>query len=320
MSAQPSPKRRKTGHGSAPVKDLYEARADLYYDDGNIIIAAEDAAFKVHRTILSQHSQVFKDMFVMDSAAEEGEIFDGCPVVRVSEKPRHMGFFLQAIYGVIKMDDELEWEDAECLVIVARRYAADGILEDLKSCLDRLVPITLKEFDAKWASGDNAWVYYGTRYLEMIVADEDLPHLTSCLCILYYIDLHEDGMWRPREIVPRYFRGLTLLSTEVPRFIFKVIAPKADGSACCQKAWQQILREAQQDCLMTGKFLRQHHPLDFIRDLPQRRAGRELCWECFIGFKDSAQRYREDLWSRLPQIFELGDSWEKWHTYCNQWE
>ncbi|KIJ54971.1 hypothetical protein M422DRAFT_42150 [Sphaerobolus stellatus SS14] len=313
MSAQPSPKRRKTGHDTAAA--VFH-KAILYYDDGNIIIVVrDDMAFKVHRTILCQHSQVFRDMFVVGSETEEGERFDGCPVVRVSESTVEMGIFLQTLYGKINMDSDLTSDHARLLVRVARKYAADGILENLKSYLDHLLPMTLKEFDAKWASRDRSWVYDGIQYLKAIVNNEDLPHLTSSLCILYYIDLSADERWKFCEIIPRYFRGLTLLSTEVPRFIFKVIAPKADGSACCQKAWKQILREAQEDCLMTKKFLRQHHPLDFIRDLPQGRAGRELCWECFIGFKDSAQKYREDLWSRLPQIFELGDSWDKWHNY-----
>ncbi|KIJ22243.1 hypothetical protein M422DRAFT_277423 [Sphaerobolus stellatus SS14] len=36
----------------------------VYHDDGNIVIVAEDIAFRVHRTFLSGRSEIFRDMFI----------------------------------------------------------------------------------------------------------------------------------------------------------------------------------------------------------------------------------------------------------------
>ena len=36
---------------------------EVWFDDGNIILVAENKAFRVHRSMLVRHSQVFKDLF-----------------------------------------------------------------------------------------------------------------------------------------------------------------------------------------------------------------------------------------------------------------
>lgn len=60
-------------------------RADrVWFDDGNVVVQAEQTLFKVHKSILALHSTVFKDMFSIPQPPPEGEIMvEGCPVVRV---------------------------------------------------------------------------------------------------------------------------------------------------------------------------------------------------------------------------------------------
>lgn len=51
---------------SPPVTQTTVSKVDClnpWKDYGNIVLAAEGKYFRVHRSILSAHSEVFKDMF-----------------------------------------------------------------------------------------------------------------------------------------------------------------------------------------------------------------------------------------------------------------
>jgi hypothetical protein len=60
------------------------SRTYLWFDDGNIILHAESTQFRVHRSILSASSSVFRDMFSLPQPENEN-VVDRCPVVRVSD-------------------------------------------------------------------------------------------------------------------------------------------------------------------------------------------------------------------------------------------
>ena len=84
-----------------PNPDLPEAIAlkrheALYFDDGNIVLAAKDIAFRVYRGLLAAQSTVFADMFV---AAESGARVqcDDCPMVELSDSPHDLAHLLSVL-------------------------------------------------------------------------------------------------------------------------------------------------------------------------------------------------------------------------------
>ncbi|KAI0783930.1 hypothetical protein BC629DRAFT_1518202 [Irpex lacteus] len=58
---------------------------EFWFEDGNIVLVAEGTGFRVHRGVLSRHSEVFRDMFLVPQPAEGEETIEGCPVVRLTE-------------------------------------------------------------------------------------------------------------------------------------------------------------------------------------------------------------------------------------------
>ena len=75
---------------------------DLYFDDGSIVISANQTSgdlvyFRVHKSLLSKQSTVFKDMFSLPSPTEV-DTYDGLPLVHVHDDAAHFKQFLQAIY------------------------------------------------------------------------------------------------------------------------------------------------------------------------------------------------------------------------------
>lgn len=76
-------------------------RSDVWYDDGNIILQAEQVQFKVLRSILAEISSVFRDMFSLPQptvAQYEAEMVYGCPIVHLSDSAEEVQLVLEAIF------------------------------------------------------------------------------------------------------------------------------------------------------------------------------------------------------------------------------
>ena len=82
-----------------------ERDPQFWLRDGNIVIVAQCTAFRVHESVLSLHSNVFRDLFLMPQPLEVNEddaAFEGTHVVRVSDTSCDLREFLRAIYGQTK--------------------------------------------------------------------------------------------------------------------------------------------------------------------------------------------------------------------------
>jgi hypothetical protein len=99
---------------------------DFCYEDGSIILLAEETtAFKVHKSILCQHSSVFRDMLslplssgvndlavLVSAAAGETDSAAPVPVVSLAQDE------VPAIAGVLKAIYDNRWMDPCSLLTV----------------------------------------------------------------------------------------------------------------------------------------------------------------------------------------------------------
>lgn len=86
---------------------LSSNRGDPWFEDGNIILSVEDdhgyvlKAFKVHRGVLARQSEVFNDMFVIPrptTSSDPVDQIDGCPIVRLHDRPNELSYLIKALY------------------------------------------------------------------------------------------------------------------------------------------------------------------------------------------------------------------------------
>ncbi|KAL1742354.1 hypothetical protein HDZ31DRAFT_43434 [Schizophyllum fasciatum] len=70
---------------------------DLCFDDGNIIITAEDSRFRVHRSILSARSSFFASLFALPPH-RDNPTWEGLPVIELPDKAFEVAHFLRAIF------------------------------------------------------------------------------------------------------------------------------------------------------------------------------------------------------------------------------
>ncbi|EPT05730.1 hypothetical protein FOMPIDRAFT_1084668, partial [Fomitopsis schrenkii] len=64
--------------------------------DGNIDIVAEATAFRVHRSVLSTHSELFRNMLSIPQP--QPLCFGTCPIIEVTNSTDDMRHLLLALY------------------------------------------------------------------------------------------------------------------------------------------------------------------------------------------------------------------------------
>ena len=74
--------------------------SDVWFEDGNVVIVAQQTAFRVHRGVLSRHSETFSGLFTLPrpvgDAAEDD--IDGCPIIRITDSSHDLKHLLHALY------------------------------------------------------------------------------------------------------------------------------------------------------------------------------------------------------------------------------
>jgi hypothetical protein len=84
-----------------PVAQKAESdRLDPWIEDGNIVLAVQGKYFRVHRSILSSYSEVFKDMFDFSklTEGEKSELIEQCPVIHLHDAVTDVQMVLKAMY------------------------------------------------------------------------------------------------------------------------------------------------------------------------------------------------------------------------------
>lgn len=95
----PTKRARVDDGASSSSSDGVPRRSDFWMKDASIILQAENVQFGVHEGVLTMHSEVFKDMFLVGQPGEGAPVADRCPVVELADKADELEMFLRALYG-----------------------------------------------------------------------------------------------------------------------------------------------------------------------------------------------------------------------------
>ncbi|KAF8120026.1 hypothetical protein EV363DRAFT_185555 [Boletus edulis] len=123
----------------APVTQVTVNRDDPWKDDGNIVLTAGGNYFRVHRSVLSAHSQVFKDMFDCPHSSDvEKDFIELCPVVHLYDAARDVQIMLKAMYD--RSYPKLYYEKMPISVVSAflhlgEKYAIPAFVKEAKAKL-----------------------------------------------------------------------------------------------------------------------------------------------------------------------------------------
>jgi hypothetical protein len=104
MSDNPPLKRQRRDDVQEDTETQPLQRSRFWFDDGNVILQAENTQFRVHRSLLSLHSNVFKDMFSMPQPMDTATTLnvEGCPIITLSDKASDLEHVLSIFYENVR--------------------------------------------------------------------------------------------------------------------------------------------------------------------------------------------------------------------------
>lgn len=73
---------------------------DFYMDDGSVVLLAENTLFRVYLKWLEKKSEVFSQLASFENVQPpDSEMYDGCPLIRLSDTAEDLSHFLGALDG-----------------------------------------------------------------------------------------------------------------------------------------------------------------------------------------------------------------------------
>ena len=101
--ASPAKKRTRPLSGTnVQDSDDWKRHPELYMSDGTMVLLASNTIlFRVYPGLLSKHSDVFGGMATLSECQPpNAEIYDGCPLVRLSDDAQDLAYFLKMTMGL----------------------------------------------------------------------------------------------------------------------------------------------------------------------------------------------------------------------------
>ncbi|CCM04494.1 uncharacterized protein FIBRA_06674 [Fibroporia radiculosa] len=153
MSSSTSPRKRQRVIDEEEKVLAFINHPTLYFDDGNIILSCGSTLFRVHRSILSKHSSVFRTMLDPEVDVKR-EYMRGFVHVALDDTKDDIEALLNVIYNGLRIDfPELTVENFTVLSGIFRmssKYKIDRPRTDIIDRIQQEWPCLLEQHDAKY--------------------------------------------------------------------------------------------------------------------------------------------------------------------------
>ncbi|PCH44094.1 hypothetical protein WOLCODRAFT_47773, partial [Wolfiporia cocos MD-104 SS10] len=103
------------------------------FEDGSVVLVAQNTtAFCLHKTVLSIHSGIFRDLLSIPQP-EKIEQYDGRPVIHMSDSPEDLRCMVRAIYYGFTGDKYIDFLTVVSLIRIAHKYQAEQLIQQALS-------------------------------------------------------------------------------------------------------------------------------------------------------------------------------------------
>ncbi|PIL26644.1 hypothetical protein GSI_11269 [Ganoderma sinense ZZ0214-1] len=297
--------------GDSTSDNSIKRDSEIWFEDGNIVVVAQNTAFRFHKSVVSLHSSVFRDLFSIPQPSSVpgedlgvDETFDCCPVVHVSDTSYDFRELLRAIYSGVRLKRHFTtrlsaWDarggtDGKSLL----RLSAPDVIEALNlfRLIDRpdMVPIAL--YECAWQLGP-AFLLHGARRSGDGATLERLSPADTELCM----EVKEELLQATACLLTRLCEACDGRIDE--------ISPRIDpGSGCaapahCVEGLKTVMRRARRDvseCLSAD-------PLDmyYMSAAVSFPVTGEICRACGIVVKAAYTQERRRIWEGFPKLMRV---------------
>ncbi|KAF7359026.1 BTB domain-containing protein [Mycena sanguinolenta] len=314
-----------------PTRDNTPTRVEeLWFEDGGLVVQAEQSLFRVSRGILAARSSVFKDMLAF-TQPPNAETIDGCPVVRLPDSAEDVKRFFRAIFDSSFFEphpSKVSFEDVLSIARLSHKYAVEYLLRRALTHLSHDFPMTLSAFDEQgpntsstdfheiridWIDVHLAVVQLARKvdalwllpvaFHQLVQTDED--GISVVLQCTEY-DGHDAELSDDDQILFLKF-SLLLSRLEIDALDFLHSTddnPQCTGGTGCSTARLRALVQGHK-CIARGVG-----PLRLSKGW--RHGGdiwdgllQSCCATCFKRLEEAHGQARKDIWDQLPTLCEL---------------
>ncbi|KAL1700927.1 hypothetical protein EV121DRAFT_283046 [Schizophyllum commune] len=306
-------------------------RSEVWFDDGNIVLQAENVQFKFYKGLLATYSPFFKDAFAIPQPQleQDSDTVDGCQIMRLPDSAADVEYMLSFLLEPKSSLLTPSIADVASALRLSHKYIIPGLWEDAVARLRYEFPDSLEQYI------ERREVLPGTHTRIRFEQWQRLLHLVDTL---QAVGLH-------RTMAMIYFRiadtsnvdTLTSGAPRVPRLESASIQSRCTllgGRAKLLAASMKCIRMGLADpspepancpdpqaCgrrrrLLQGKLFARFESdtniallMDWPKFLP-RLQGPSICDACLLLVRQRREAELQATWQKLPSFFGL-PAWEE---------
>ncbi|CCM03515.1 uncharacterized protein FIBRA_05649 [Fibroporia radiculosa] len=310
-------------------------RGDPWFDDGNIVLLADGAnvAFKVHRGILSRHSDIFQTMFQLPPPQADVEMLDDCHLVRMYDLPVELSNLIKALYDGATFQNRSgrDFCDLAGVLRLSTKYFIMHLRKQAIRFLSQTWSHTLRGHDEMLEAAIKSPLVDGTTYpyvhpLHVLNLARETNVRILVPSALYFLSLYPlDSILRrdhPKlqidhpscpssELSPQDLKEYTLMFQHridvILDFVRRVCGQrkaaancKNDDSGACLKAFSRLCTTLSRSWMVrTG-------PLHFmVQAIDELSSISSVCMPCRRVFREDVLSARQEVWKGLPAVIGI---------------
>ncbi|KAJ7794538.1 hypothetical protein B0H14DRAFT_2392468 [Mycena olivaceomarginata] len=307
-------------------------RSEIWYEDGSVVLQAQDTQFRVHWGVLAQQSSFFRDIQDLPQPSNQPSV-DGCPIVELQEDDSaDVEYLLKVLYSssvnisTLLTQTALPLAAVRALIRLGRKYDFSELLKSAVGRLQYENPTTLAGFEAIMATRPmkpyepTRIVHYPGILLDILTLARENELLSVLPCAYFRVISHCNPLF---DGVPRGDGTTAFLSAIDQRrcVISRDELVKARFQEGYPLGWLQNW-EFDSDCADPakcnhGRNTRVHY---YIKCAPlwilyrSRDDQKVLCPACYGHATASTLAGRKKMWEDLPGLFAL-PAWSELKKY-----
>ncbi|GJF00083.1 hypothetical protein PsYK624_163620 [Phanerochaete sordida] len=312
------------------------AHPELWWSDGNVVVAAVDLSFRVHASILRRHSSIFAELLdkAPDAVGEVHEAFDECQILRVQDKGADLAEMFSVLYdggsrGFFDWKKPIEFGKLRQITLVAIKYKVQHIIDEAAARLEHVFPTSF----VPERLGVDSWVgvrpdypvHFPHRDAAIIGAvllaraiDKDNPPAFIATAMYHCASLVSRDLYSPcptedqLSLTYEDFLKCDYASGQLIRKCSWVRSPVADalqkplcGGKACRKGLQRLVC----DWIRSSAFSTSQ-PLSLFAStvIPTYRDAApdaQLCKLCAVALLETIAQRQREVFADLGNIFEV---------------
>ncbi|KAL1712089.1 hypothetical protein EV715DRAFT_268134 [Schizophyllum commune] len=312
-------KRQRTDTEGADTLSTPTRCQQFWFEDGSVVLCVGSTPgamlFRVHKTILANNSEIFKDMFSIPQPPGQEHI-DDCPVIRLPDDPTRIWMeLLAALYDILFFDKTMSLLGPACIsrlgnvATLSTKYRFVSLRRKCISSLSSFGCVT-----STLTTRARPLPFIDATLLLQAARNANIPTLLPFAFLsVAYQDNGQQNMILDCPNLPVAEKAIALNGLqnllELQRTLMFPFVDNFKNAKSCDADCELDVAECFPMLFLRPHALRFHHGLDG-RPLFEEAKG-ALCAHCY---KDVCNMYyagRQKVWEMLPSIFRVGNNWDE---------